>query len=428
MLRLAVPLVVAELGWMAMGIVDTIMAGHAGRHLLGAVALGHGLYYTFAVFGIGLLFGLDTLVSQSFGRGDIPDCRRSLAGGLIISFLLAPPLIGAAWAMAPVMNWFGIDPSLRDETEGYLRAVSLGTLPLMIYAAFRRYLQAQDIVRPVTFALVSANVVNIFGNWILIYGKFGMPAMGAAGAGYATTLSRLYMVGILVYVTYMRDGWAGWTDWPGWDRIRDIFRLGIPAAFQYSVEVAVFALTTTMLGVLGPVQLGGHQIALNLASLTYMIPLGISSAAAIRVGQAIGRGEPSRARLSGWTGMLLGAIFMTCAAIAFWTVPGAIAAIYTSDAEVIASAVSLLAIAAWFQLFDGLQTVATGALRGLGDTRSPLIAHAVCYWMIGLPLGWWLTFRMGWGAAGLWYGLCFALILIGMVLLAVWNWRSSAWK
>ena len=260
MLRLALPLVFAELGWMAMGVADTVIAGHAGRRMLGAVALGHGLYYTFAVFGIGVILGLDTLISQAFGRGDLWDCRRSLAGGLVTSLLVAPPLIGLVWAMGPVMDWFGIDPVLKADAQGYLRAVSWGTLPLMIYASFRRFLQAQNVVRPVMFALISANLVNIFGNWVLIFGKFGVPALGAAGSGYATSAARLYMAGVLLWVTVARFGWAGWTAWPGWERLRDVLRLGFPVAVQISFEVAVFAVTTTMLGALGPVALGGHQI------------------------------------------------------------------------------------------------------------------------------------------------------------------------
>jgi len=421
MLRLALPLVAAELGWMTMGVVDTIMAGHAGRELLGAVALGHGLYYTFAVFGIALMFGLDPLVAQAFGRGDLSDCKRSLAAGLAMAVLLSPPLTALAWMMGPVMDWFRIDPSLREETQGYLRAVSLGTFPLMLYGSFRRFLQAQDIVRPVMMTLISANIVNIFGNYCLIYGHFGFPKLGAAGAGYATTLARIYMVAVLCAVTVARDGWGGWTEWPGWRRVGEVWRMGLPAALQISFEVAIFALTTAMLGALGPVAIGGHQIALNLASITYMIPLGISSAAAVRVGQAVGRKDGGGARRAGWVGIGMGAAFMLAASLTFWIMPVLLARIYTTDGEVIAMAVSLLAIAAWFQFFDGVQAVATGALRGLGDTRTAMATHIVCYWLIGLPLGWWLTYSRGWGARGLWTGLSAALILIGIVLLAAWR-------
>ncbi len=431
MLRLALPLVLAELGWMAMGVVDTVMAGHAGRQMLGAVALGHGLYYAFAVFGVGVMMGLDTLISQAFGRGDMDDCRRSLAGGLVTSLLVSPPLIALAWGMGPVMDRFGIDPALRVETEGYLRSVSFGTLPLMLYSAFRRFLQSQDVVRPVTFALVSANLVNLVGNWILIFGKFGVEPMGAAGAGYATSLARLYMVAVLLAATVSRNGWHGWTAWPGWGRVFEIVKLGVPVGLQISFEVAVFALTTTMLGALGPVALGGHQIALNLVSITYMIPLGISSAAAVRVGQAVGRQDQAGARRAGWVGIGLGAAFMGLAAVMFWTTPGVVAGWYTNDAEVVGTAASLLVIAAFFQLFDGIQAVATGALRGLGDTRTPMVAHIVCYWAIGLPVGWWLRYPMGWGARCFWVGLSVALILIGIVLLGAWRRRIervSEWK
>jgi len=421
MLRLALPLVAAELGWMAMGVVDTIMAGHAGRQLLGAVALGHGLYYTFAVFGVGMILGLDTLISQAFGRKDLDDCRRSLAAGLAVSVLITPPLMAAAFSMGPVMDWFRIDVELRETTQGYLNAVALGTLPLMLYSSLRRFLQAQDIVRPVTFALVSANIVNIIANYVLIYGEYGFPKLGAAGAGYATTLSRLYMVAVLTVAVARRNGWAGWTAWPGWPRIAEVCRLGLPAAIQISFEVAIFALTTTMLGALGPVAIGGHQIALNLASVTYMIPLGISSAAAVRVGQAIGRRDAAGASQAGWVGIALGAGFMLASAAVFLFAPGLLARIYSSDAEIIETAIALLAIAACFQFFDGVQAVATGALRGLGDTRTAMAAHVVCYWFLGLPLGWWLTYRAGWGARGLWTGLSFALILIGVILLMAWR-------
>jgi MATE family multidrug resistance protein len=336
-----------------------------------------------------------------------------------------------AWLMGPVMDWFGIDPALQGDTQGYLRAVSWGTLPLMLYASFRRFLQSQDVVRPVMFALVSANVVNILLNWVLIFGKFGVPALGAAGAGYATSVARVYMVAVLLWTTVQGHGWEVWTVWPGWERVRDVFRLGLPVGGQISFEVAVFALVTTMLGALGPVALGGHQIALNVVSVTYMIPLGISSAVAVRVGQAVGRRDEGGARRAGWVGIGLGAGFMLLAGVVLWTVPGVVAGWYTGDREVVATASACLVIAAFFQLFDGVQAVATGALRGLGDTRTPMAAHVSCYWVVGLPLGWWLTYPNGWGARGFWVGLSLALILIGIWLLGAWRRkieRVSEWN
>jgi MATE family multidrug resistance protein len=197
--------------------------------------------------------------------------------------------------------------------------------------------------------------------------------------------------------------------------------LGFPAAAQLTLEVAVFAAATALVATLDPLSLAAHQIALNTASLTFMVPLGISSAAAVRVGQALGRRDPAAAARSGWTAMVLGVGFMSCAAAVMLAVPEYVARIYTTDPAIIGIAVSLLAVAAAFQLFDGIQIVATGALRGAGDTRTPMICHLLCYWLLGVPLGYMLCFKLGWGAVGLWIGLCVALIAIGCVLLLAWR-------
>jgi len=255
--------------------------------------------------------------------------------------------------------------------------------------------------------------------------------MGAEGSGWATCISRVYMVAVLAaYMVY--DGVANHTGLlqvplaPDLARIRALIRLGLPAAMQLSIEVGVFAAATALIGTLDPLSLAAHQIALNTASLTYMVPLGISSAAAVRVGQALGRGDMTAAGRAGWTAMGLGAAFMTSAGVVLIALPEYVARAFTTDRAVIRTAVSLLAVAAAFQLFDGIQTVATGALRGTGDTRTPMICHLLGYWLIGLPLGYVLCFAMGWGAVGLWTGLCIALVLISLVLLVVWTRKVHA--
>jgi MATE family multidrug resistance protein len=295
-----------------------------------------------------------------------------------------------------------------------------------MYFAVRRCLQAMDMVRPVAFALVSANLVNAFGNWILIYGKWGAPAMGAVGSGWSTAIARGYMAAVLV-------GYLLWYDHRhrtdllktpvevDLPRIRRLIMLGLPAAMQITLESGVFALVTALIARLGAVPLASHQIALNTVALTYMVPLGIASAAAVRVGQAIGRKDAAGAAGAGGTAIFLGAAFMSGASIGLLVFPRWIARLYTPDEAVIRSTVSLLAAGAAFQLFDGIQTVATGALRGAGDTRTPMLCHLTAYWIIGLPLGAWLCFRRGWGAFGLWAGLSLALILIGIVLLFAWR-------
>ncbi len=425
MLQLAAPLVMAELGWMGMGIVDTMMVGRVSAEAIGAVSIGSVLFYTVAIFGSGILLGLDTLVSQAFGARRIMDCHHSLINALYFCLPLAPALMLLVRCWVPLLAWFGIDPSVLRQTIPYLKAIMWSTFPLLVYFALRRYLQAMNHVAPIMFSLISANAVNLAGNWVLVYGHFGFRAMGAEGSGWATCISRVYLVLVLgIYLFYdaaaHRTGLFDAALTPDFQRIRELVRLGLPAATQLSLEVGVFAAATALIGTLDPLSLAAHQIAMNVATFTYMVPLGISSAAAVRVGQALGRGDARAAGRAGWTAMALGATFMACAGLVLLTAPHYVARVFTNNRAVIRTAASLLAVAAAFQLFDGLQTVATGALRGTGDTRTPMLCHLTLYWLVGLPLGCVLCFVMRWGAVGLWSGLCVALILIGSVLLAVW--------
>jgi len=427
-LRLAVPLVLAELGWMSMAIVDTMMVGRLPNSAvaISAVSLGGILVHVLAFFGGGLLIGLDTLVSQAFGAGRREDCHRSLLHGIYLSVALTPFLMTPVWFFDPLLRFARIAPDIISVAVPYSKAMAWGTLPLLLYFAVRRCMQGMNMVRPISFALVTANIINAVGNWLLIYGRLGAPAMGAVGSGWSTAFARIYLAAILV-------GYLLWYDQkhrtellrtpiqPELARIRRLIALGFPAAMQITLEIGVFALVTALIGRLGAVALASHQIALNTVSLTYMVPLGISSAAAVRVGQAIGRGDPRGAGEAGGTAILLGAAFMTCAGGALLLFPRWIARMYTPDETVIHSTILLLAAGAAFQLFDGIQTVATGALRGAGDTRTPMFCHFTAYWIIGLPLGAWLCFYRGWGAFGLWSGLSLALILIGIVLLCAWR-------
>jgi len=432
MVRLAVPLVLAELGWMSMAIVDTMMVGRQthSAEAIAAVSLGSVLYVAIAFFGTGLMLGLDTLVSHSYGAGDVEDCHRSLVNGVYLSVVIAPALMVIVRLFEPLLRSLNFQPEILNQTIPYLRALNWGTLPLLLYFVFRRYLQGMNLVKPVMFALVSANIVNLVGNWALIYGHLGLRAMGTVGSGWSTYIARTYMMTLLLgYSLYydhrFKTGLRRARRRPHMARVWRLVYLGLPAAMQYVIESGVFAVATTMIGKLGTVALASHQVALNTVSLTYMVPLGISSAAAVRVGQALGRKDPHGASRAGWTAMGLGTGFMGCMGILLLTVPQCIARIYSPDPVVIRSASTLLFVGAFFQLFDGMQTVATGALRGAGDTRTPMICHLLFYWVIGLPLGAYLCFRMRWGAAGLWTGLCVALILIGIALLLFWRRREK---
>jgi MATE family multidrug resistance protein len=425
MIHLAVPVVVAELGWIAMGVVDTIMVGRVSAEAIGAVGVGSILFFAVGIFGTGLLLGLDTLVPQAFGAGDLDDCHHSLFQALYLGLALAPALMLLMSVSLPLLRDWGLHPAVLELAIPYIRALIWSTAPLLLFTAFRQYLQGMSLVRPVMFVLVSANLVNVFANWLLIYGRLGFPAMGAEGAGWATCIARVYMcLGLLSYILYRERrydiGLSRRSLKLDIHRIGHLVRLGFPAALQRALEIGVFAAATALVGKLDPVSLAAHQIAMNIATVTFMVPLGISSAGAVRVGQALGRLDPQGARRSGWTALFLAAAFMSLAGLTLFLIPRIILRGFTTDQQVIATGVTLLFIAAFFQLFDGVQVVATGVLRGAGDTRTPVVTNLVGHWLMGLPIGYLLCFELGWKAPGLWVGLSVGLIAVGVLLLYVW--------
>lgn len=428
MLRLAAPLALTELGWLAMAFVDTVMVGRLpdSATAIGAVSLGSTLFYTIGIFGSGIMLGMDTLVAQAYGAGRLEECHRTMWNSLYLACALSPVLMLSMLAFLPLFPSFGLSPALVAETVPFLKALVWSTLPLALYFALRRYLQAMHIVKPVVFALVSANLVNLLGNWVLVYGHLGARAFGVAGSGWSTCVSRTYMVAVLALAAVYYDRKRSSGLWSAsrrleLQRIRQLLRLGLPAALQLLLEIGAFATATFLIGKLGAVQLAGHQIALNVASFTYMVPLGICSAAAVRVGHAMGARDAHAAARAGWMAIFFGALFMSCSGLMLFLFARPIARIYTPEIDVIKSGATLLLVAAVFQLFDGLQVVATGALRGAGNTRIAMLANLVGYWIIGLPLGAFLCFKLKMGAVGMWLGLCLALVLIGSALVGVWH-------
>ncbi len=328
MLSLAGPVVLAELGRMTMGVVDTIMVGRVGPEAIGAVGIGSSLFLALAIFAFGLLLGLDTLVSQAFGAGRIDECHRWLLDGVYLSLILTVPVTGVAVVGIGTLPLWGFRPEVLTLTVPYLWPVTLSLLPLLLYATFRRYLQAMGLVTPVMFALVSANIVNLMTNWVLIFGNLGAPALGVPGAGWATCVSRLYMavvlLGAIVYSTREPGRRHPLSLIPrrlDLGRLRRLGVLGAPAGVQLTLEMGVFALATVLAGRLDTVSLAAHQIALNLASLTFMVPLGVASAGAVRVGHAVGRRDFEGASRAGWTAIVIGLGFMACAALAFLLLP-----------------------------------------------------------------------------------------------------------
>jgi len=429
-LKLAVPVALGELGWMAMTTVDTIMIGPLGPAAIGAIGIGSSAFYSFAIFGMGLLLGLDTLVSQAYGAGNREDCHRSLTQGGYLAISLTVPLMILFAAMPPLFRSLEIVEPVSTLAGTFIRVLNFSTLPLLLYAAFRRYLQGMGHVRPVMFVLISANLINWFFNWLLIAGHWGFPPLGVAGSALSTCFARVYMASALAFFIWwfergLRPGFRNLLREPDWRRLRRLLQLGFPAATQILLEVGAFGAAAVLAGRLSPIAMAAHQIAINCASLSFMVPLGISSAAAVAVGQAVGRREWDRARRNGFIAIGLGCSFMLCSALAFVLIPQPILKVYTHDPAVLLTGAGLLGIAALFQLFDGVQTIATGALRGLGETRGPMLVNLGGYWIFGLPIGYALCFYIGLGISGLWWGLTAALVAIAMALLWLWNRRSA---
>src|SRR5580704_17522715 len=432
MLTLALPLILAELGWMSMGVVDAMMVGHMANPApnIAAAALGQVLYNTLG-FGIaGVLLGLDTFLAQSHGAGRFDEANRWLLHGLLLAAGLALTLILIIVCAPAVMLRLPIDRDVLLGATSFLRALNWGTPVLFLYFTLRRYLQAFNHVRPIAVALVTANLINVLGNWLLIYGHswgpIHIPALGLTGSGLSTSISRAYLA-LFVAATVWRVehqhnyGLRSMLRHIESTRLTRLTLLGAPAGAQIFVEISIFATVTFLIGTMGPLPLSGHEIALNCASFTFMVPFAISAAAAVRVGQAIGRQAPGEAASAGWAAIVLGAGAMAIFSAIYFLFPHLIAGSFTEDSAVIAATIPLLFVAAIFQFFDGLQITATGALRGAGNTHAGLIVQIVGYWIIGLPIGYLFAFRYHRGAVGLRLGLCAGLIVAGTALTTIWR-------
>lgn len=425
MTALAVPVVMAELGWMGMTVVDTIMVGRISAEAIGAVSYGALIVNVLGFFCLGLLLGLDTLISQAFGARDMERCNHCLVQGLWIALGITPLATAIVFAILPLVRDWGVDPRILPDAIAYLKTLVWSILPLLLYVVLRRYLQSMNYVGIVMFALLSANLVNVFVNWLLIFGHWGLPALGVEGAGWATFFSRVYMAAVLlVFIVYKERGESTGLfrasrviDAP---LIRALLALGLPVALQISAEYGVFAMATALIARIDAVSLAAHQIVLNAASVAFMVPLGVSSAGAVRVGQAVGRRDAEGAIAAGWTAIALGAAFMFCSSVIFFTAPEMILRVFTTDRDIFAIGVPLLFLVACFQFFDGIQVTGSGVLRGIGNTRTPMIANLVGHWLVGLPAGAFLCFGLGWKSYGIWAGLSLGLIFVAIFLLLAW--------
>lgn len=417
LLRLSAPLVAGHAGSQLMSFVDAAMVGRLGKVALAAVGIGNGLYFAMTILGMGCVLGMDALVAQAIGAHEHARARRILWQGVRVAFLVGVPIMGAIALLPLILRPAGVDAETSRATTHFMWARLSGVLPFLLFAAARSYLQATHTMRPIVIAMVVANLVNFVGNWILIYGvdAVGIPALGVVGSGIASSVATVASLAVLLRSMPPAA--------PDPDRrrhdpelVRKILTLGFPVGLQLLAEVGIFATTGVLAGRISSDAAAAHQVALTLASFTFTVTLGFASATTVLVGKAIGRGDTPAARHAGFLGLKAAAAFMTLSALAFVIFPGPLARILTTDASVIAAAIPLLQIAAVFQLSDGTQVVAAGALRGAGDTRAPLIMNVVGYYGVALPILIGLGFGLGWGAPGLWWGLSAGLTVVAVSL------------
>jgi len=426
MLRLALPVVVVQVGMMLLGVVDTMVVGRLSSEALAAVALGHVSVVAVSSFGVGLLLALDPLVAQAVGANDPVAARRAVQRGLLIAIAMMIPTTLLLLPGETAFKLFRQPSETIPLAAAYARICIPGLLPFYGFVVLRQSLQAMGRVRSIVATIIVVNLFNLVADWILVFGAGPIPRLGPVGSAWATTAARSLLFAILLI--FARKELApvlGHLDravfrmLPLWRTVR----LGIPIGFQLQLEMVAFTAIALLMGGMGTVQMAAHQVAINLASLTFMVPLGISSASAVRVGQAIGADDGGRARRAAAAGLLIGTSFMSLMAALFVGMPGLLAAAYTSVGEVATLAALLIPIAGYFQIFDGLQVVSSGVLRGAGDTRAPLVVNIVGFWFIGLPTSLILAFRLDYGPQGLWWGVAAGLGAVAVFLLSRVAWK-----
>jgi MATE family multidrug resistance protein len=420
--RLAAPIVVVQVGLMMMGVVDAAIVGRHSAEGLAAVALGNVYFNSVVTLGQGTLMALDPLIAQAVGAKDRPAIERSIQRGLVLCLVLSVPLALLLLPGDSLLEPLRQPAEIVPVAAAYARACAPGVLPYLAFIALRQSVQAFTLVRPVVVAVVVANIANVILDWGLVFGALGFPAMGAVGSGWASTICRWLMALVLLWgcrhalVPFLRH-WSreDLAIAPLWRMVR----IGFPIGLQLWIEFMAFSVALLLVGMLGTIPMAGHQIALMLAALTYMVPLGVSAAAAVLVGHAVGRGDPEAARREAGAALACGVGFMSVSAVTLISFAPWLARAFTADQGILAVATALIPIAGVFQVFDGIQAVSGGILRGAGDTRIPMLANLAGYAVVGLPLGAWLCFTAGWGAPGIWWGLSAGLAAVALLL----GWR-----
>jgi MATE family multidrug resistance protein len=435
MLGLAWPLIVANVTQQAIQATDVLLMGRLGATQLAAATLALNMTFTVNVLFLGLLTASSPMMATALGRRSnaVRDVRRTFRAGLWLIIFVLPPYWLLLWNVGWWMRAFGQSPELADQGQLFLRAYMWCTAPWLLFQLLRSFVSALERPRVVLWLSVAGIVLNALLSWSLIFGHFGLPALGLIGGGVGSTLTWFILCLALIGVIgrdplFRRFHLFG--HWWRFDRDRTLAltRLGWPIGVTMALEMGVFALAAFFMGWIGAPAVAAHAVALQLAALTFMVPLGLGQAATVRVGLALGRGDEPGVTRAGWTAWIVGVAFMASMALVIWSIPHWLVTRFLSDvpanAQTIALAVSFLKVAAAFQLADGAQVIGAGMLRGLHDTRWPLIFALVGYWGVGLGIGAWLAFGADWRGVGIWIGLASGLAAVAALMLARWLLRD----
>ena len=425
-------MVLTNLAQIAMTATDVMMMGRAGPGMLAAGALGANLYFAPLIFGLGLMNATSPMMASELGRHrhSVRDIRRTVRQGLWIAVLVSIPIWLLLWNTEAILAAMGQDPALAKEAGIYVHWLQWAVLPFYGYIVLRSFMAALERPRWALVIVVISVAFNALANWCLIFGNLGFPRMGIAGSGLATTLSSFMMFGGLVallsferrFRRYRLFGRFWRADWP---RFRSLLRLGLPIAGLLTFEVSIFNAAALLMGLIDAASLAAHAIAIQIASISFMVPMGVAQACTVRVGRAFGARDPAGVTRAGWAAYGLGVSFMAMMALVMvlWPRPlisGFIDIADPDNAVVVGLAVTFLAFAGLFQIVDGAQAVASGMLRGLHDTKLPMVYAAIGYWGVGLPLGVVLAFKFGFNGAGIWIGLSSGLAVVAVLLLVRW--------
>lgn len=418
---LALPLIAGQINQMLITLTDTLMIGRLGVVPLAAATFTNTLLYLPFVVGIGLALAVSLRVARARGAGDRASARSALRHGLWLAVGAGVLSILAAWLVQPLFPYFRQEKEVIDAVPAYFHLIAASMLPAMAALAVKSHSDAMNHPWPAFWVTTGGVLLNVGLNWLLIFGHWGAPAMGLEGAGLATLLAQIATLGGLLVLSNRNPALRGWVPRNWFEKfdgaaVRELLRIGLPTSLQLLAEVSAFVVTTCLIGTMGTQALASHQVAISCAGTIFMVPLGISMALTVRVGEALGAGERIRIRPIVLTGWILASAFTLISAQAFLLLNRPIAGWFLSEPKALALTAGLLLVAAAFQLGDALQVVSAGALRGLNDVRTPAWIAVLAYWLVSLPLGWWLAMPRGWGVAGMWWGITAGITFTALAL------------